>query len=55
MKPVDCFSDIRVTCTISEVADLEVAVQTDDSHSDEAAAAKEEARPTIETTTFPAK
>lgn len=44
-----------VSCTISEVADLEVAVQTDYSHSGEAATAKEEARPTIETTTFPAK
>lgn len=37
------------------MADLEVPVQTDHSHCDEAAAAKEEARPTIEATTLPTK
>lgn len=41
--------------TVSEVADLQVAVQTDHSHRDEASAAKEETRPAIETAAFPAK
>lgn len=45
----------EASCTISEVADLEVAVQTDYSHRDEATTAEEKARPAIETTTFPAK
>lgn len=53
--PLDCFSDKGVRCTISEMADLEVPVQTDYRHGDEAATAKEEARPTIETAAFPAK
>lgn len=37
------------------MADLQVPVQTDHSHRDEASAAKEESRPTVETAAFPAK
>lgn len=37
------------------MTDLEVAVQADYSHCDEAPAAKEEARPAVETTALPAE
>lgn len=49
------FETVRSDDTISEMANLEVPVQTDHSHGDEAPAAKEEARPAIETTALPTK
>lgn len=41
--------------TIAEMADLEVPVQTDNGHCDEAPTTKEEARPAVETTSLPAE
>lgn len=41
--------------TISEVADLQIAVKADHGHGDEAPAAEEEPRPAVETAAFPAK
>lgn len=41
--------------TVSEMTDLQVPVQTDHGHGDEAPATEEESRPAVETTTLPAK
>lgn len=41
--------------TISEMADLQVPVQADHCHGDEAATAKEEACPAVELTALPAE
>lgn len=37
------------------MADLQIPVETDHGHRDEASAAKEEARPAVETAALPAK
>lgn len=48
MRPMNKF-------TISEMADLEVPVQADHGHRNEAPAPEEEARPAVETTALPSK
>lgn len=44
-----------LTRTISQMADLEIAVQTDHGHCDEAPTSEEEARPAVEPAALPAK